>query len=174
LGGNSIAEGQVFGRRAGMDATKYVKKIKYSTLSRENIQKEIARINQYVKNTKGIPPQEIEDQLKKVMWNKVGIFRDEKRLKEAKIIVSKLLREAKNMRARTNIRQRNRDLQDCLEVNNMLQTAQVVIEAALLRKESRGAHSRTDFPEMKDEWEKNIMVKKEGEKIVTKAIPVVK
>jgi len=108
------------------------------------------------------------------MWNKVGIFRDEKRLKEAKIIVSKLLREAKNMRARTNIRQRNRDLQDCLEVNNMLQTAQVVIEAALLRKESRGAHSRTDFPEMKDEWEKNIMVKKEGEKIVTKAIPVVK
>ena len=174
LGGNSIAEGQVFGRRAGLTASKYVKKIKYSSLPKENIQEEIVRINQYIKNTKGIPPQEIEDQLKKVMWNKVGIFRDEKRLKEAKIIVSKLLREAKNMRARTNIRQRNRDLQDCLEVNNMLQTAQVVIEAALLRKESRGAHSRTDFPEMKDEWEKNIMVKKEGEKIVTKAIPVVK
>ncbi len=174
LGGNSIAEGQVFGRRAGISASKYAQKVKYSSLTKEQIDEEIKRINTFVKRKKGIPPHEIEKRLKKVMWDKVGIFRDEKRLTEAKKEVMKLIKESKHMKVRDTEKERNRDWQDCLEVVNMLNTAQVIIDSALLRKESRGAHSRVDYPEMSKEWEKNIIVNKKGDEIITKVVPVTK
>ena len=173
LGGNSVAEGQVFGRRAGMAAIKYMKSVRYQTPSKKNIEDEIKRINAFMKKNKGIPPNEIEDALKKTMWNNVGIFRDEKRLLKAKKEIKTLMEKAKKMRVRTRIKERNRDLQDCLEIVNMLTTAEAVIDAALLRKESRGAHSRVDYPKMLDVWKKNIIVKKENSKIVTKIVPVI-
>lgn len=174
LGGNSIAEGQVFGRRAGITAAKYIGKQKnFAKNKKTSIDEECIRITSFLTRKKGIPPQEVEDELKQVMWDKVGIFRDEKRLLEAKKAISTLIKKAKKMKTRTNLKQRNRDLQDCLEIENMLVTAQTVIEAAILRKESRGAHSRIDYPEMKDEWKKNIVVKKVNDKIITKIVPIV-
>ena len=151
LGGNSIAEGQVFGRRAGIAAAKFSKKIKYSTLPKEQIKKEQVRIFSFINRKIGVIPHVVEDKLKQVMWDKVGIFRDEKRLLEAKKAISKLKLEAKKMKTRTSLKERNRDLQDCLEIENMLVTAQSVVDAAILRKESRGAHSRVYFSKKKDE-----------------------
>ncbi len=173
LGGNSIAEGQVFGRRAGIAAIKYIKSVSYKKPVESDITNEIKRIHTFLRTDKGIPPHTIEDALKKTMWNNVGIFRDEKRLLYAKKEIEKLINETKRMRVRTRIKERNRDLQDCLEIMNMLTTAQAVIEAALLRKESRGAHSRIDYPKILDDWKKNIIVKKESTKIITKIIPVI-
>lgn len=175
LGGNSIAEGQVFGRRSGIAANRYIKTLT-STLpnpNEEEIKEEINKINTFLKKNKGIPPHDIEDKLKKTMWNNVGIFRDEEKLLEAKADVAHLMKQIKKMRVRATIKERNRDLQDCLEVVNMLKTAETVIDAALIRKESRGAHSRTDYPQMLEEWRKNIVVRKENGKIITKIVPVV-
>lgn len=174
LGGNSIAEGQVFGRRAGIAAAKFSKKIKYSALPKEQIKKEQVRIFSFINRKIGIIPHVVEDKLKQVMWDKVGIFRDEKRLLEAKKAIAKLKLEAKKMKTRTSLKERNRDLQDCLEIENMLVTAQSVVDAAILRKESRGAHSRLDFPKTSDEWKKNIVVKNKKGKVVTEIIPVIK
>ena len=174
LGGNSIAEGQVFGRRAGIAAAKFSKKIKYSTLPKEQIKKEQVRIFSFINRKIGVIPHVVEDKLKQVMWDKVGIFRDEKRLLEAKKAISKLKLEAKKMKTRTSLKERNRDLQDCLEIENMLVTAQSVVDAAILRKESRGAHSRLDFPKTSDEWKKNIVVKNKKGKVVTEIIQVIK
>ncbi len=173
LGGNSIAEGQVFGRRAGIAATKFSKKIKYSQLPKEEIEKERSRIFSFINRKSGVIPHVVEDKLKQIMWDKVGIFRDEKRLVEAKKAVAKLKIEAKKMKTRTTLKERNRDLQDCLEIENMLVTAESVIDAAILRKESRGAHSRTDYPKTLDEWRKNIVVKNKNGKIVTEVISVI-
>jgi len=174
LGGNSIAEGQVFGRRAGIAAAKFSKKIKYSTLPKEQIKKEQVRIFSFINRKIGVIPHVVEDKLKQVMWDKVGIFRDEKRLLEAKKAIAKLKLEAKKMKTRTSLKERNRDLQDCLEIENMLVTAESVVDAAILRKESRGAHSRLDFPKTSDEWKKNIVVKNKKGKVVTEIIPVIK
>ena len=92
---------------------------------------------------------------------------------EAKKAIAKLKLEAKKMKTRTTLKERNRDLQDCLEIENMLATAESVIEAAILRKESRGAHSRTDYPKTLDVWRKNIVVKNINNKIITKVIDVI-
>ncbi len=173
LGGNSIAEGQVFGRRAGIAAAKFSKKIKYTRLPKDQIKSEQARIFSFVVRKNGVIPHAVEDKLKQVMWDKVGIFRDEKKLIEAKKAIAKLKLEAKKMKTRTTLKERNRDLQDCLEIENMLATAESVIEAAILRKESRGAHSRTDYPKTLDVWRKNIVVKNINNKIITKVIDVI-
>src|SRR3989339_236981 len=173
LGGNSIAEGQVFGRRAGIAAAKFSKKIKNISLPKDQIKNEQTRIFSFINRKKGVIPHVVEDKLKQVMWDKVGIFRDEKRLLEAKKAVSKLKQEAKKMKTRTTLKERNRDLQDCLEIENMLLTAKSVVDAAILRKESRGAHSRSDFPKTLPEWRKNIIVKSINNKIVTENIPVI-
>lgn len=173
LGGNSIAEGQVFSRRAALGAFNYMKKVKYQSPEKDQIENEMERINIFSKKSKGVTPQEIENRLKKIMWQNVGIFRDEKRLLRAKKEIAILLKETERMRVRKKIMERSRDLQDCLEVVNMLKTAQVVTEAALIRKESRGAHSRVDYPHTFKEWQKNIIIKKKNGKIITNIIPVV-
>ena len=56
----------------------------------------------------------------------------------------------------------NNDLQDALEARKMLDVASMVIESALIRLESRGAHYREDFPETKDKWKKSIDFNKDG------------
>lgn len=173
LGGNSIAEGQVFGRRAGIAAVKYSKKTKRVKTPKKQIEGETDAINSFLSRKEGIAPSEVEDKLKKIMWENVGIFRDEKGLLTAKREVDELIKQVPLMKARTRQKHRNRDLQDCLEIKNMVTTARMVIEAALIRKESRGAHSRIDYPKMRDEWKKNIMVMKKKEKLVTKLTSIV-
>ncbi|MEK7495344.1 MAG: FAD-binding protein [Patescibacteria group bacterium] len=174
LGGNSIAEGQVFGRRSGISAAKFAKKVKNISLPKDQIEKEQTRIFSFINRKAGVTPHVVEDKLKQVMWDKVGIFRDEKRLLEAKKAIAKLKIEAKIMKTRTTLKERNRDLQDCLEIENMLITAESIVDAAILRKESRGAHSRTDYPKTKKEWEKNISIKIVNEKLITEIVDVVR
>ena len=57
-------------------------------------------------------------------------------------------------------KQYNTDLQTALEVINMIQIATLVVKSAILRRESRGAHFREDYPETKDEWKKSIVLNK--------------
>lgn len=66
-------------------------------------------------------------------------------------------------------------LQACLEIQDMLKTAEVIVLAALERKESRGAHYHSDYPKMDTAWEKNIRVCKDNEgRLVTRVVPPVK
>ncbi len=174
LGGNSIAEGQVFGRRAGISAVKHVKDTSVLDLPLDQIEEEQKRLDDFLHRKDGVAPHEVESKLKKLMWEKVGIFRDEKRLLEAKSELQSLKKELPHLKARTDIAQRNRDMQDCFEVINMVKTAEAVVEAAVLRKESRGAHSRTDYPDTLKEWEKNIVITQKNDELVTKVIPVIK
>ena len=66
------------------------------------------------------------------------------------------------------------ELQGCLETVEMLTVARLIATAAIARTESRGAHYREDFPQMKKEWEKNIVITKNNSAIQTRIVPTVK
>ena len=69
----------------------------------------------------------------------------------------------------------NNELVEAVETSNMIETAQIVTRAALLREESRGGHYREDFPKIDDKnWLKNIAVKKEGGEMRFTTTPIVK
>ena len=157
LGGNSIAEGQVFGRRSAISAVRYAQKHAHVSVLSSDVDCEAARISAFLVGKNGISPHILESKLKKLMWEYVGIYRNEKDLLKAKKGILLLVKESSHMKARSDANIRNRDLQDCLEVSNMLKTAYAVVLCALKRKESRGAHSRSDYPQTKKSWEKNIV-----------------
>jgi fumarate reductase (CoM/CoB) subunit A len=169
LGGNSLAEGQVFGRRAGIRAAENVKKEKLHEIPVEMVTEEIKRLKSFERD-EGLSAQDLALQLKTVMWEKVGLIRDEEGLQEALTVVKHLQRDTIDIAVHDHV-----ELQEALELEEMLKVAETVIVAALLRKESRGAHYRTDYPTMEKDWEKNIIVYKDKNgDLQTKTVPVVK
>lgn len=170
LGGNSLGETQVFGRRVGIQAAKDTKKQKLLGVSLTDITKENKRINEIRERKTGVKPIEVMKKLKKVMWNNVGIVKNEKLLKQALKEVKALEKESKKVSVKS-----LKDLQQSFELDRMLETAETIIVSAILRKESRGAHFREDYPKMKDSWEKNIYTFLDTKgKLKTKIMPVVK
>jgi fumarate reductase (CoM/CoB) subunit A len=170
LGGNSIAEGQVFGRRAGMRASEYVRRGSRPSISKGIIDESVEDMETFLKRQSGIKTTEILTLIKDVMWHDVGIIRDAEKLQRAQREIINLKREAKSLSA-GNIH----ELQSCLEIRDMLKVAEVIILAALERTESRGAHYRADYPQMDPAWEKNIRVYKEKDgKLATEVVTLVK
>src|SRR6266700_1832698 len=170
LGGNSLAEGQVFGRRAGMHAAEYVKGSRSPEITRQAVDAEVDRVEAFLRRNTGQLVAEVLSSIKAVMWNNVGIIRDEEKLLTAKREIKQLQHEAQFLLAED-----KSQLQACLETQDMLKTAEVIILAALERKESRGAHYRSDYPQLAPAWEKNIRIYKDkAGKLVTRIIPPVK
>lgn len=170
LGGNSVAEGQVFGRRAGLRASESVRHGKRPEISQQIIDESVKDIEAFLKRQSGIKTAEILTRIKDVMWQDVGIIRDAKKLQRAQREITALKQEANSLYA-----QNIQELQSCLEIRDMLKVAEVITLAALERKESRGAHYRSDYPQMDPAWEKNIRVYREkDEKLVTEVVMPVK
>lgn len=170
LGGNSLAEGQVFGRRAGMHAAEYVKGSRSPEITRQAVDAEVDRVEAFLRRNTGLLAADVLRKIKTVMWTNVGIIRDADSLLTAKREIKQLQHEAQFLLAED-----KSQLQACLETQDMLKTAEVIILAALERKESRGAHYRSDYPQLAPAWEKNIRIYKDKEgKLVTKIIPPVK
>ncbi len=170
LGGNSIAEGQVFGRRAGLQTAEESKKIKQVKIPHGQIEKELQRIQEILKRKDGIKPSELLLKLQRLMWNNVGITREEYALQEAKEQIKILQEQAKNISSTTTA-----ELRAALELQDMLTVAESITLAALERRESRGAHFRSDYPEKYPQFEKNIVVYKTSQGVLrTKFVPVEK
>jgi succinate dehydrogenase/fumarate reductase flavoprotein subunit len=170
LGGNSLAEGQVFGRRAGLHSAEYVKSCHQLHVARRTIDAEVNRVEAICQGKAGTRALDILDSIKAIMWNNVGIIRDADKLKIAQKEIKKLQDEAQLLVAKD-----TNQLQSCLEVHDMLKTAEVIILSALERKESRGAHYRSDYPQMDPAWEKNIrMYKNQNGQLVARVVPPVK
>ena len=93
------------------------------------------------------------------MWEKVSIIRNEKNLNEALKELMEMEKSLNELKVEDK-KQYNTDLQTALEVINMIQIATLVVKSAILRRESRGAHFREDYPETKDEWKKSIVLNK--------------
>jgi fumarate reductase (CoM/CoB) subunit A len=134
LGGNSLADTQVFGRRAGESAGK--SSLTGRKIDPMQIDAIKIRLEGYLKGDKN--PAAIRRRLKALMWEKAGIFRTEKDLKVA-------LSELENLSKEKPKAESNENLIDCCTVADMLATSVLVVKGSLIRPESRGANMRTDL-----------------------------
>lgn len=159
LGGNALADTQVFGKRAGEAAAKNA--INNEIESNDKfVDAEKERILKLFKDG-DIYPFEIKKELEELMWKNVAIIRNEDGLKDALMRINELKSMLKDMKV-LDITSYNKDLLDALEIIKMLDVAELVTKSAILRRESRGAHYREDFPETKDLWKKSIVFNKAG------------
>jgi succinate dehydrogenase / fumarate reductase flavoprotein subunit len=163
LGGNSLLETIVFGRRSGAAAAKYVKSLPKAadekTLNKAN-QKLQERLN-LVSNGGGNGdenPYAIRDELQAVMPKKIGIFRTEKEMVEGLAEIRELKSRFKRIRPAARTRAFNMDKVWIMELAGNLDVAEIVADGALRRQESRGAHFRRDFPKRDDgNWLKHTL-----------------
>jgi fumarate reductase (CoM/CoB) subunit A len=139
LGGNSLAETQVFGRRAGAAAGKAAKRQK--TVDRAQVERQQERLDRFMHGTKN--PSRVRMYLQQAMWEGANIFRTETGLKKA-LSAADVLAD-KSLKAET-----ARNLAECCTVENMCLVASIICRSALIREESRGAHVRKDIPQTHD------------------------
>lgn len=157
LGGNALADTQVFGKIAGASASEACENAEIKT-NEEQVNQEALRIDSLIK--KGtIKPQEFKNNIKKLMWENVAIVREEKTLNEALAQLLEMQNDLDNLDVK-DTKQYNTELVTALEVINMVEICILIVKSAILRRESRGAHFRSDFPESIDEWKKSIVMNK--------------
>ncbi len=157
LGGNALADTQVFGRIAGVSASKAAKESELKS-NEEMVREEASRIEGLIKKG-SIKPKEFKNRIKNLMWEKVAIVREEKTLNEALGQLLEMQKELADLDVGDK-KQYNTDLVTALEVINMVEICILTVKSAIIRRESRGAHFRSDFPETKDEWKKSIIINK--------------
>ena len=162
LGGNSLLETIVFGKRAGEHAARKARKQQAPPQDPLNealaIQKE--KLNAWICAGDGDRPADIRDALTHLMMEKVGIFRNEAQLKEALAEIKELRARFAKVTVRTKSLRLNQELITAIDVQAMLDLAELVTLGAIARTESRGSHYRTDFKERDDaNWMKHTIAR---------------
>jgi len=161
LGGNSLSDLLVFGYLAGKHATEYAKKIAvHSEFDADQVTKIIRSATDILNRETGENPYLLHEKLENNMQKYVGIIRTKDDLESGIDQLEKINKAYKNVRAK-GASQFNPGWHEALGLGNLLITSEAVARAALLREESRGAHTRADFPEEQKNWlNYNIIIKK--------------
>jgi len=160
LGSNSTAECLVWGKITGAMAAKYISKQKtFPPAPKEGTLKDeeahvFSRFRSEGKESAFI----MRKELQRTMDSQVSVFRTGPELEKALAKIKELKQRVGDMRVRDRGRVYNTDLLSALEVENLLDLAEVIVTGALARTESRGAHSRRDFPKRDDiNWLKHTL-----------------
>ena len=161
LGGNSLSDLLVFGKLAGEGVSDYIKKLNQKPQIDEDQIKSIIRNATVILNREsGENPYLLHEKLVENMQNSVGIVRTEELLSEGITTLEDMKLSYKNIKA-SGASQYNPGWHEALALRNLIITAESVARSALMREESRGAHTRVDFPGEKDEWlDYNIVISK--------------
>ena len=147
LGGNSLSDLLVFGRRAGLSGALYSKKITELKINEKDILDAEKEMTGFFEEEKGESPYKVHSDLQELMQTSVGIFRHENDLKVAVSGLSQLKERAKNIKVEGS-RMYNPGWHLAYDLKNMITYSEAITKCALERKESRGAHSRLDFPQI--------------------------
>jgi succinate dehydrogenase / fumarate reductase flavoprotein subunit len=164
LGGNSLSDLLVFGRRAGLAAAEHAKRASTFSIDYSQIEQSEKELLAPFSNHGTESPYAVHRDLQEVMQNLVGIYRTEEDLKKALAEVEKLKTRAAQASVEGS-RLFNPGWHLSYDLKSMLVVSEAVTLSALARTESRGAHSRIDFPNVDRVWEKknNIIVREGGE-----------
>src|SRR5215475_9019455 len=163
LGGNSLSDLLVFGRRAGKSAAEFAAKSSSPNLDSAQLAAAERDMLEPFERTNGEFPYPIHHDLQETMGALVGIFRNEEDLKKALVQLVDLKPRLAKIRI-DGSRMFNPGWHLTRDLKNLLLISEAVTRCALARRESRGAHSRLDFPNYDAEWEKknNIISKDAG------------
>jgi fumarate reductase (CoM/CoB) subunit A len=163
LGGNSLADTQVFGRRAGDTAGRVEKRQK--KVDEAQVKRQQERLDRFMEGAK--EPSRVRQLLQQAMWEGANIFRNAAELRRTLAAVNVLA--DKPVKALT-----PRNLAECCIVENMCLTASLICRCALLREESRGAHVRTDIRQSHDAEHSpfgHTSISKKGQGIEIREVP---
>jgi len=159
LGGNSLLETIVFGRRTGRKAAEFCQNTPIAEFKDHFLPDTARKIAAILAREEGESTPVIRTALNEAMQAHCGVFREEKALKEGLEKVMELRERFKNISLTDRSGYYNTELPALMELGNMLEISGAILLGALKRTESRGAHSRTDYPERDDKnWLKHTMV----------------
>jgi succinate dehydrogenase / fumarate reductase flavoprotein subunit len=163
LGGNSLSDLLVFGRRAGLAAAEHAKRASASSFDNSQIEPAEKELLAPFSNSGTESPYAVHRDLQEVMQNLVGIYRTKEDLEKALVELEKLRVRAAKASVEGS-RLFNPGWHLSYDLKAMLIVSEAVTHSALARTESRGAHSRIDCPNLDSVWEKkhNIIVRETG------------
>jgi len=154
LGGNSLSDLIVFGKIAGEKASEYAKNVEYVEINQSEVDEVLAETLEPLSRKGGENPAKIVNDLRVMMQEKAGIIRTGELLKEALEDLDQLENRAKLSSPGGGMKY-NPGWHQALEIGAMIDVSRMCALAALKREESRGAHTRDDFPETdNDHWGK--------------------
>lgn len=176
LGGNGICESVVFGARAGDSVAQFVPGEKLESFSQAQVDEIVEKLYKPFKNNGTTDIYAIRDEMKNLMWEKVGVVRSDDLLQQAISRLEELQEEAEHSKVHNDLKEFNMEWNEILNVRNWITVAKMVAVSALHRTESRGSHYRSDFTNKDNEnWLVNIFLNKDGErgiKLHTKPVPL--
>lgn len=164
---------QVWGPRAGASAARFVKNGPKQNVDLEQLAELVNQRLSGFNRSDGSDAVETRQKIRELTFTKIGVVRNEKGLSEALEQLPGLRDEAHTAKLSCTARPYNREWIESIQNQNLIQVAEMVAQASLMRTESRGALYRTDYPMVNNiDWLKHIVVKKDGEQMNLRTEPV--
>jgi succinate dehydrogenase / fumarate reductase flavoprotein subunit len=172
LGGNSLSDLLVFGRRAGLSAAEHAKQVNPPSVDDARVEEATREMLAPFERSDGDSPYDLHRDLQENMQNYVGIFRSEEDLKRGLDEIQKLKQRAAHVHV-DGSRLFNPGWHLARDLKSMLTVSEAVALSALERRESRGAHSRIDFPKYDEQWSKlNNIISRDREEMRLSHLPI--
>lgn len=172
LGGNSLSDLLVFGRRAGVGASEYVKHNQPVKVGESTLKLAAEKIAAPFKRTGGENPYTLHQELQEITHNLVGIIRTKSELADAISKIEDIRKRIENVSVAGD-RLFNPGFHLSFDLDNMLLVAESTAKSAIVREESRGGHTRDDFPKMDPKWRTlNNIASFNGKEVVVKQQPL--
>jgi len=167
LGGNSLLDILVFGRSAGLHIIDFLKRnLSHRPLPEAALEQAMARLTRWDQPGEGETVDDLRNDLKRIMETHCGVFRNAEVMQQGADELKRLRAHLPAVRLRDTSRIFNTARIEALELENLMEIGMATMLSALAREESRGAHSRIDFPERDDaHWLKHSLYFLEGDRI---------